>query len=145
MILFLRIKIHRFILFPLVLTFFISCSRYQKARARLDGDWKYVRFEQYLIDSLGGVSLDTIITEGLGKIFIQRSESEKDEFSYVSDLFNAPSGMVKLLKDGRRLHFSVSDYIYYIKELKQSRMVLLLHTGTPTGPVVQERRYYFEK
>ncbi|MCS6980949.1 MAG: hypothetical protein N2110_07075 [Flavobacteriales bacterium] len=124
---------------------FLCCSRYQKARARLDGDWKYVRFEQYLIDSVGGVSLDTVITEGLGKIFIQRSESEKDEFYYLSDVFNAPSGLVRILKDGKRLHFSVSDYIYYIKELKQNRMVLLLHTGTLTAPVVQERRYYFEK
>lgn len=145
MIPFSKIKLHKFIFFPLFITFFLSCSRYQKARARLDGDWKYVRFEQYLIDSLGGISLDTIITEGLGKISIQKSESEKDEFSYISDLFNAPSGTVKLFKDGRRLHFSASDYVYYIKELKQKRMVLLRHTGTSTGPVVQERRYYFEK
>lgn len=124
-----------------------ACSKFQKARTRLQGDWRYVRFERYAIDSLGNVSLLDDSTYALGMFRVRKSEESKDVFEYTSDVFNQPGGTFSLSRDGLRLYFPNSGFTYYIQELKAHRLLLVRHAGTYYSPpdTPEERRFYFEK
>lgn len=124
-----------------------ACSKFQKARTRLQGDWRFVRFERYGIDSLGNVSLISDSTSGLGMFRVRKSDEAKDAFEFTSDVFNQPGGTFRLSKDGLRLYFPEPGFTYYIQELKSGRMILVRHIGTlfPPPETPEERRFYFEQ
>lgn len=125
-----------------------ACSKFQKARTRLQGDWRYVRFERFAVDSLGNVSLISDSTYALGTFRVRKFDQSKDGFEYTSDVFNAPGGTFSLSRDGLRLYFPASGLTYYIQEIKSNRLVLIRHANTFSGPpgnYPEERRFYFEK
>lgn len=126
-----------------------ACSKFQKARNRLEGTWRYTRFELWQIDSVGNTTLLVDSTENLGLFRVSLSQDSKDAFEYSSDVFNAPAGTFKLSREGLRLYFQPSGFVYYIKEIKSDRMILIRHTETLPSPSgtnhAQERVFHFSK
>jgi len=134
-----------FVHFLFLIIHLVSCSKFQITRNRITGEWKLEKFEILKIDSKGNLSLELSESENLGRFIVKKSFEEKNIFEYKSDVFNAPSGVFYLSRNGRKIQFLPSELVYYVSNIEKKRMILIHHNNNLFDGHIRESRFYFSK